>query len=204
MKIIVDREFKHEGRKFEPGETVELPDDLARDIIEKGFAKNAEKIEKDLEVKPANEITPLEEESEQVPEIEGRGGKEEVQKSTPKRKRTPRETSISAPDEGSESSVWKELEKELEREPSRAPAWEPSEPGDQLLGEVTRTGRGPNGRLIEVETPQGENYILWERVALKDLFDRVRAGDKIGVRFLGKEESASGRSYYNFRTALRR
>lgn len=39
---------------------------------------------------------------------------------------------------------------------------------------------------------------------MKDLFDRAEAGDRIGVRFLGEEESSSGRSYYNFRTALRR
>ncbi|KXA94199.1 hypothetical protein AKJ65_05070 [candidate division MSBL1 archaeon SCGC-AAA259E19] len=105
--------------------------------------------------------------------------------------------------EGTEAEVWDELERELE-EPSRAPTWEPKGVGDQLLGEVTRKGRGPNGRLLEVQTPEGEKYVLWEKVALEDLFDRVKAGDKIGVRFQGEEESSSGRSYHRYRTALKK
>ena len=203
MKIIVDKEFKHEGKKYEAGETVELPDRLAQDIIDKGFAKNAEEIEKNLEVKTADEIESGEEKSQEAPDFSGE--KEETEqvkkttKETPSQEPEPVKTS-----KQSVENVWEDIKRELNSEPSKAPKWEPSEPGDQLLGEVIRTGKGPNGRLIEVETPQGENYILWERVTLKDLFDRANAGDKIGVRFLGKEESQSGRSYYNFRTAIRK
>ncbi len=207
MKIIVDKEFKHDGKKYEAGETVELPDQLAQDIIDKGFAKNAEEIEKNLEVKTADEI---ESEEEDVPDagtfVADEGGEKEAGASPrgPQQQRGPHRTQPSQPSKPGEESVWKDIERELDAEPSKAPKWEPSEPGDQLLGEVVRTGKGPNGRLLEVETREGENYILWERVALKDLFDRANAGDKIGVRFLGKEESQSGRSYYNFRTAIRK
>ncbi len=39
MEIKVEKEFKHEGTKYEPGETVDIPDDsLAKNIINKGFA----------------------------------------------------------------------------------------------------------------------------------------------------------------------
>lgn len=69
---------------------------------------------------------------------------------------------------------------------------------------MIRTGEGPNGRLLEIKTPDGEKHVLWERIALKDLFDRAEAGDRIGVRFLSEEESESGRSYYKYRTALRK
>ncbi|KXA92915.1 hypothetical protein AKJ64_01930, partial [candidate division MSBL1 archaeon SCGC-AAA259E17] len=109
---------------------------------------------------------------------EGGAGAEEA----PSDEGFPEEVSVQAEGERSEEGepgVWEELEGELE-EPSRASTWQPEEAGDQLLGEITRTGRGPNGRLLEVQTPEGENYVLWERIALKDLFDRAEAGDRIG------------------------
>ncbi|KXA90179.1 hypothetical protein AKJ40_01960 [candidate division MSBL1 archaeon SCGC-AAA259M10] len=182
MRILVEKNFEHEGETYEPGETVDLPEEVAERAIEKGAAKKVEDIEDEIEITPGGEVEPSEEE----------GFPEEVS--------MPAEEGRSEEDE---SDVWEELESELE-EPSRSPAWRPEEVGDQLLGEVTRTGRGPNGRLLEVRTPEGEKYVLWEKVALKDLFDRVQAGDKIGVRFLGEEESSSGRSYYNYRTALKK
>lgn len=207
MKIIVDKEFKHDDEKYEPGETVDLPEDLAKDIIEKGFAKNAEKIEESLEGKPADEVESGEKEPEPPENLETpTEDKIEAVEKSPSEEETFEETPTPeiSKSESSEEKVWKELERELEGERSRAPAWEPQEPGDQVMGEVIRTGRGPNGRLMELKTPEGNNYIIWEKVALKDLFDRADAGDKVGVRFLGKEESSSGRSYYNFRTAIRK
>ncbi|KXA97306.1 hypothetical protein AKJ38_01560 [candidate division MSBL1 archaeon SCGC-AAA259I14] len=186
MKVIIEKNFEHEGETYEPGETVDLPEKTAQKAIEKGVAKNAEEIEDEIEIEPGSEVDT----SSEQPEDEG--FPEEV--SVPGEKER---------EEESEGGVWEELESELD-EPSRAPAWRPEEAGDQLLGEVTRTGRGPNGRLLEVKTQEGEKYVLWEKVALQDLFDRVKAGDRIGVRFLGEEESSSGRSYYNYRTALKK
>lgn len=185
MKVIIEENLEHEGETYEPGETVELPEKAARQAIERGAAKNAEEIEDEIEIEPGSEVDTSFEQSEEegFPEevsVPGEEGKEEGEK-----------------------EVWEELESELD-EPSRAPSWQPEEPGDQLLGEVIRTGEGPNGRLLEVETPEGEKYVLWEKVALQDLFDRVKAGDKIGVRFMGEEESSSGRSYYNYRTSLKK
>lgn len=197
LKIIVDKEFKHEGKKFEAGETVELPDNLAKDVIEKGFAKNAEKIEQELEVKPASQVEPLEEEED----------KKSIENSTEEKPSFEKEKTPEikpAPSKKRGSDVWKELEEKLDEKPPKSPAWRPSDPDDQILGEVIRTGRGPNGRLLEVKTPKGEKYVIWEKVALKDLFDRVDAGDKIGIRFLGEQESSSGRSYFNFRTAIKK
>ncbi len=203
LKIIVDKEFKHEGKKYEPGETVELPDSLAKDIIDKGFAKNAEKIEENLEVKPADEVeTEQKEKNETDTDIKPIEKKEKTK--TREKQEKPKKSEITQKQDYPEDTLWKNIEKELNQEPSKAPKWEPSEPGEQLLGEIIRTGKGPNGRFFEVKTPEGENYIVWERVALEDMFDRADAGDKIGIRFLGKEESSSGRSYYNFRTAVRK
>ncbi|KXA96831.1 hypothetical protein AKJ38_02500 [candidate division MSBL1 archaeon SCGC-AAA259I14] len=186
MKVIIEKNFEHEGETYEPGETVDLPEEIAEEAIEKGYAKNAEEIEDEIEIEPGSEVDTSSERSEEE------GFPEEVSMPGEKERK-----------EEGESGVWEELDGELD-EQSRSPAWRPEEVGDQLLGEVTRTGRGPNGRLLEVQTPEGEKYVLWEKVALQDLFDRVKAGDKIGVRFLGEEESSSGRSYYNYRTALKK
>ncbi|KXA96650.1 hypothetical protein AKJ39_04320 [candidate division MSBL1 archaeon SCGC-AAA259J03] len=205
LKVLIEKNFEHEGQTYEPGETVDLPEDVAREAIENGAAKSVEELKKEVEIKPAGEVEsgPRPEEVAER-EAAGEGGAETEE--PPSDEGFPEEVSIPAegerPGKG-EPDVWKELESEFE-EPSRAPTWRPEEVGDQLLGEVTRTGRGPNGRLLEVRTPEGEKYVLWERIALKDLFDRAEAGDRIGVRFLGVEESSSGRSYHNFRTVLKR
>ncbi|KXA89836.1 hypothetical protein AKJ57_04825 [candidate division MSBL1 archaeon SCGC-AAA259A05] len=205
LKVLIEKNFEHEGETYEPGETVDLPDDVARVAIEGGAAKSVEEVEEEVEIEPVGEVESgpgPEEAAERKEAGEGGAGAEEA----PSDEGFPEEVSVQAEGERSEEGepgVWEELEGELE-EPSRASTRQPEEAGDQLLGEVTRTGRGPNGRLLEVQTPEGENYVLWERIALKDLFDRAEAGDRIGVRFLGEEESSSGRSYYNFKTALRR
>ncbi|KXA96814.1 hypothetical protein AKJ38_02535, partial [candidate division MSBL1 archaeon SCGC-AAA259I14] len=182
-KVIIEKNFEHEGETYEPGQTVDFPEEIAKEAVEKGVAKNAEEIEDEMEIKSGDEVD-TSSEDEGFPEEVSMPSEEE------------------RAEEG-EEEVWEELDSELD-EQSRAPAWRPEEVGDQLLGEVTRTGRGPNGRLLEVQTPEGEKYVLWEKVALQDLFDRVKAGDKIGVRFLGEEESSSGRSYHNYRTTLKK
>ncbi|KXA99552.1 hypothetical protein AKJ40_02865 [candidate division MSBL1 archaeon SCGC-AAA259M10] len=183
MKVLIEKNFEHEGETYEPGQTVDFPEEIAEEAIEKGYAKNAEEIEDEIDIKSGGEV-------------DTSSGDEGF----------PEEVSMPSEEERAEEGeeeVWEELDSELD-EQSRAPAWRPEEVGDQLLGEVTRTGRGPNGRLLEVKTPEGEKYVLWEKVALQDLFDRVKAGDKIGVRFLGEEESSSGRSYHNYRTTLKK
>lgn len=147
-KVLIEENFEYEGETYGPGETVDLPEDVAREAIENGAAKSVEEIESDIEIKPGAEVegppSPKKLRNQPVDESE-EGFPEEV--SVPAREGRAEE---------SEPDVWEELERELE-EPSRAPTWRSEEVGNQLLGEVTRTGRGPNGRLLEVRTPEGEN-----------------------------------------------
>ena len=42
MKIVVNKKFQFEGEEYEEGETVDLPNSVARSVIEKGFGEKAE------------------------------------------------------------------------------------------------------------------------------------------------------------------
>ncbi|KXB04620.1 hypothetical protein AKJ49_01880 [candidate division MSBL1 archaeon SCGC-AAA382A03] len=56
MKVIIEKNFEHKGKTYEPGQTVALPEKAAQQAIEKGVAKNAEKIEDEIEIKTGNEV----------------------------------------------------------------------------------------------------------------------------------------------------
>lgn len=42
MKVKVTDEFKYKGENLKPGDTADLPDDVAKSVLEKGYGKEVE------------------------------------------------------------------------------------------------------------------------------------------------------------------
>lgn len=106
-----------------------------------------------------------------------------------------------------------EMRKQLDEEPKKAEAWRP-QAGEELLGEVAavseREGDGDRGPypILTVREPDGTltAFHAFHSVAKSQIEEQgPRPGDKIGVRYMGQEESkSSGRSYHNYRMVLDR
>jgi len=102
-------------------------------------------------------------------------------------------------DEELEKPDWAEdISEELDEADERYPTWpaEETESGEKLIGEVVRTGEGPNGRLMVVQDAQTDRKLtVWESKALQDLMESVSAGDRVGLKFRGWRKSAAGQRY---------
>jgi len=102
-------------------------------------------------------------------------------------------------DEELETPDWAgEISDELDEAEERHPKWpsEETESGEKLIGEVVRTGEGPNGRLMVVQDAQTDRKLtVWESKALQDLMESVSAGDRVGLKFRGWRKSAAGQRY---------
>jgi len=98
-----------------------------------------------------------------------------------------------------EEPDWAEdISDELDEAEERHPTWpsEETESGEKLIGEVVRTGEGPNGRLMVIQDAQTDRKLtVWESKALQDLMDSVNAGDRVGLKFRGWRRSAAGQQY---------
>jgi len=91
-----------------------------------------------------------------------------------------------------------EISDELDEAEERHPKWpgDETESGEKLIGEVVRTGEGPNGRLMVVQDAQTDRKLtVWESKALQDLMESVSAGDRVGLKFRGWRKSAAGQRY---------
>jgi len=91
-----------------------------------------------------------------------------------------------------------EISDELDEAEERHPEWpgDETESGEKLIGEVVRTGKGPNGRLMVIQDAQtDEKLTVWECKALHDLMESVNAGDRVGLKFRGWRKSSAGREY---------
>ncbi len=96
----------------------------------------------------------------------------------------------------------------LDAEP--AVAWKP-EPGDELIGKITelgnRTTEWGTYRIVTVKPDDGEPlaFHAYHTVAANQLKDASPAiGDEIGIRYLGKTESANSQygSYQNYKIVV--
>lgn len=85
-------------------------------------------------------------------------------------------------------------------------AWIP-QPGDTLMGEIVRkkekvqTTKGLNDLMV-VKTEGGEDITVWYSTTLKELFAQARVGDKVGLKYVGMEQSKAGRDYKNIKYVL--
>jgi len=102
-------------------------------------------------------------------------------------------------DEELEKPDWAgEISDKLDEAEERHPKWpgDETESGEKLIGEVVRTGEGPNGRLMVVQDAQTDRKLtVWESKALQDLMESVNAGDRVGLKFRGWRKSAAGQQY---------
>jgi len=102
-------------------------------------------------------------------------------------------------DEELEKPGWAgEISDELDEAEERHPKWpaEETESGEKLIGEVVRTGEGPNGRLMVIQDAQTDRKLtVWESKALQDLMESVSAGDRVGLKFRGWRKSSAGQRY---------
>jgi len=98
-----------------------------------------------------------------------------------------------------EKPDWAEdISEELDEAEERYPSWpsDETESGEKLIGEVVRTGEGPNGRLMVIQDAQTDRKLtVWESKALQDLMDSVNAGDRVGLKFRGWRKSSAGQRY---------
>ena len=107
------------------------------------------------------------------------------------------------------ANAWKNLEEKLNQseDEQKAEAWNPENPGDNLLGVVVNIDRnapGSHGRcdVAQIETRDGETRALWiSNTVLKRRWEEhdPQPGDLIGVKYEGKRESSTtGREYKLF------
>ena len=106
-----------------------------------------------------------------------------------------------------------EMRKQLDEEPKKAEAWRP-EAGEELVGEIVTINDRPANEerdgypVITVLEPDGNlaAFHAFHAVAKRWVQEQQpAAGDKIGVRYMGKAESkGSGREYNDYRMVLDR
>jgi len=110
-----------------------------------------------------------------------------------------RESAEEQIDEELEKPGWAgEISDELDEAEERHPKWpgDETESGEKLIGEVVRTGEGPNGRLMVIQDAQTDRKLtVWESKALQDLMESVSAGDRVGLKFRGWRKSSAGQRY---------
>lgn len=103
--------------------------------------------------------------------------------------------------------VFEEIEKELEKAQLTRPNWEPKE-GDTLLGVIVRIDHIKTEKidndLMEIKPSDGSGEVtVWKSQLLKELFEKAKLGDNVGLKYLGKIKSDAGRTYKNIRWVLK-
>jgi len=94
-----------------------------------------------------------------------------------------------------------DLEKKLDEAPEIYPNWEPAA-GDKLVGEVIRKDMVKGFDMLVVKPKNGEARTVWKITTLRDLFEKVKVGDRVGLKYLGEMKSEKGRNYKNIRFVL--
>ena len=108
------------------------------------------------------------------------------------------------------SEIKEELER-MAREQAIYPDWEPNA-GDVIAGEVIvrktieRTDGTTNEVIVVVPEDGSEARTIWESAVLKKLFGEVKIGDRVGIKYLGMQESkkTKGRMYKNYIWTLKK
>lgn len=102
------------------------------------------------------------------------------------------------------SGIKEELER-MTKESAIYPDWEPVA-GEVIAGEVIvrktieKADGTTNEVIVVVPEDGGEARTIWESAVLKKLFATVTIGDRIGIKYLGMQESkkVKGRTYKNY------
>lgn len=88
--------------------------------------------------------------------------------------------------------------------PSRFNTWKP-EAGDSIVGEVValepNKGKNSDSTVAEIVDGKGEQHSVWLSAVLLGEFQRqrIRVGDVVGIKFLGRETNPkSGREYKSY------
>lgn len=100
---------------------------------------------------------------------------------------------------------------ELDQEPVIAEAWIPENEGDTIIGIVesvsTREGEHGDYTIVTIQTDDGELLAVhgFGMVLAGHLDkDRPQTGDRYAIRYAGERGSKNGRTYKDWRTAIRR
>ena len=100
---------------------------------------------------------------------------------------------------------------ELDEEPVIAEAWIPDQEGDTIIGTVEsvtqRDGEHGMYTIVTIQTDDGElvavhgfGTVLAGHIEK----DKPQSGDRYAIRYAGERASKNGRTYKDWRTAIRR
>lgn len=100
---------------------------------------------------------------------------------------------------------------ELDQEPVIAEAWIPDQEGDTIIGIVetvsTRDGEHGTYPIVTIQTDDGEHRAVhgFGTVLTGHIEqDKPQPGDRYAIRYAGERGSKNGRTYKDWRTAIRR
>ncbi len=100
---------------------------------------------------------------------------------------------------------------ELDQEPVIAEAWIPENEGDTIIGIVetvsTRDGEHGTYPIVTIQTDDGEHRAVhgFGTVLAGHIEqDKPQPGDRYAIRYAGERGSKNGRTYKDWRTAIRR
>jgi len=109
--------------------------------------------------------------------------------------------------EDTSEEIYDKIDESLEKDYSDFPGdWKPEEDDipEKILGEVTFKVMSEYGSVLVLETPDDKKWTVRPgRTALKDFLENAEEGDKVGLKYLGKKKSESGREYFDYRTVIR-
>jgi len=108
---------------------------------------------------------------------------------------------------GVKMEVFDEIEKELEKAQPTRPNWEPKE-GDTLVGQIARidhikTEKIDNDLMVIKPSDGSEEVTVWKSQLVRELFEKAKLGDNVGLKYLGKLKSDAGRTYKNIKWVLK-
>lgn len=115
-----------------------------------------------------------------------------------------------------ENEVRDEIERELEQQSIRGEKWGPA-PGESLIGEVIKMDepivgkvKDENGnlkdkrnQLIVIKDNNGKLWTVWKSKALEELFSKVKVGDTVGLKFVGKQNIKTGGTFKKIEVVLK-
>jgi len=102
-----------------------------------------------------------------------------------------------------------EIRRELEYRAIRGEKWVPN-PGDELIGEVLKKQENVPVRKVKDETGKEKDQLndlivikdgsdklwtVWKSKATEELFAKVKVGDRIGLKFIGKQNIKTGGTF---------
>jgi len=109
---------------------------------------------------------------------------------------------------GREMEEEEKIRKDLEYLALRGEKWSPA-PGESLIGEVIKKDEPIVGRakdesgnikdkknqLIVVKDKNGKLWTVWKSKATDELFAKVKIGDTVGLKFIGKQNIKTGGTF---------